>query len=334
MNRDGNYEILPQIKKMVKFQYLNLVEDVYPSLFNDTNAMDFIFCRNVLMYFTQEHMAKSIDRFHQCLLEKGWLLVGSSETSHIFFPQYVACNFPGAILYHKDGQTGQKMSQYFTAEPFEFTLSSEPSVFIPGVTRHEPQPSAVFHRVKPQPVLAMEPKTTVSVETAAAPAEESQYEEALALYEDGSYEAVVSKLADRSDHDPKCMTLVAKAFANQGKLNDAIAWCEKAISIEKLNPEFHHLRAVILQERGQLEDAIASLKRALYIDSNFVLAHFMLGNLSQQAGRLKESRKCFENALVLLSGYEQDTVITESDGLTAGRLKELILLMLNQEMHA
>ncbi|MCI0527981.1 MAG: hypothetical protein L0Y56_11145 [Nitrospira sp.] len=41
--RDGRFEILPPIKKMVTFSQLNLAEDVYPSLLNGTNALDMIF---------------------------------------------------------------------------------------------------------------------------------------------------------------------------------------------------------------------------------------------------------------------------------------------------
>ena len=41
----------------MRFTQFNLVEDVYPSLASDTNAMDVIFCRNVLMYFTAPQAA-------------------------------------------------------------------------------------------------------------------------------------------------------------------------------------------------------------------------------------------------------------------------------------
>ena len=50
----GKYEIHPEIRKMVTFEYLNLAADVFPTPMNNTNAMDIIFCRNVLMYFTPE----------------------------------------------------------------------------------------------------------------------------------------------------------------------------------------------------------------------------------------------------------------------------------------
>ena len=333
---DGNYEILPQIKRMVKFQYLNLVEDSYPSLFNDTNAMDIVFCRNVLMYFTQDHMVQAINRFYQSLMDKGWMVVGSSETSHIFFPQYTACNFPGAILYLKDTGTKRRFKDYIPHDHPDFRGIEEPA-FASAMTAefravHE-RTAPVRTRPRPHPIRMPEVETIVASE----PAPKTEYEEFCSLYEAGDYGAVIARTTEamaQSSGDPRLMTLLAKAYANQGKLNDAIVWCEKAISTEKLNPVFHHLRAVILQEQGHLDEAIASLKRALYLDSNFVLAHFMLGNLSRQAGRLRESRKYFENAMALLNGTGQDAVITESDGLTAGRLREMISLSLSREMNA
>ena len=48
----GKMQLAQRIRRMVTFSFLNLAEDVYPSLVNNTNAMDVVLCRNVLMYFT------------------------------------------------------------------------------------------------------------------------------------------------------------------------------------------------------------------------------------------------------------------------------------------
>ncbi|MCX7365749.1 MAG: hypothetical protein NTV97_28535 [Alphaproteobacteria bacterium] len=48
----GGYAVVPSIRKMVTFARMNLATDDYPSRATDTEAMDFIFCRNVLIYFT------------------------------------------------------------------------------------------------------------------------------------------------------------------------------------------------------------------------------------------------------------------------------------------
>jgi chemotaxis protein methyltransferase CheR len=95
---DGQYEIIPEIKKMVTFTCLSLVE---MSAISNTSLMDIIFCRNVLMYFTREWVTKiSQDLFHS-LSEDGWFVVSSSELSSQVFPQFTPVNFPGAVLYRK-----------------------------------------------------------------------------------------------------------------------------------------------------------------------------------------------------------------------------------------
>src|SRR5207245_2651959 len=49
---DRQFEILPEIRHLVRFGQLNLMDDLYPAFENDTLGFDVIFCRNVLMYFT------------------------------------------------------------------------------------------------------------------------------------------------------------------------------------------------------------------------------------------------------------------------------------------
>ena len=87
--RGGYFEILPDIKTMVTFAYQNLAEDAYPSLVGNTNAMDIILCRNVLMYFTPDMQRKVIQNLHRCLVDGGWLIVSLGEIYDDLFPQFV-----------------------------------------------------------------------------------------------------------------------------------------------------------------------------------------------------------------------------------------------------
>jgi chemotaxis protein methyltransferase CheR len=331
---EGFYEILPQIKRMVKFQHLNLVEDAYPSLFNDTHAMDIVFCRNVLMYFTPEQMKNIVDRFFVSLIENGWLIVGSSETSRILFSQFVTVNFPGAILYEKDTHEKRKIRHIINSplaplDAFAAAFNMNPVYYYKPKT----EPALQFHP-DPEPVVAAEPFEPH--ETPATPSRQVVYENALSSFEAGEYEAVIEQVTpvvNDVNSDAKLITLLAKAYANQGRLNDAIQWCERAIEADKLNPESYRLRAVILQEQGQTESAVTSLKRALYLDSNFVLAHYMLGNISYQIGKINESRKYFQNAIELLKRHKREEVLPESDGITAGRLMEMIQMSAMMKEH-
>jgi chemotaxis protein methyltransferase CheR len=117
---------------------------------------------------------------------------------------------------------------------------------------------------------------------------------------------------------------IAHSYADLGELTEAIKWCEKAITANKLKPAAHYLLATIHQELGQSETAMQSLMRTLYLDPDFVLAHFALGNLCLSQGRRREAERHFDNALSLLTPHSQDELLPESDGLTAGRLTEII----------
>lgn len=98
---DGQFSILPEIRDMVSFAYLNLADDGYPSAANGTSAVDIIFCRNVLMYFSAERANRIVQRLYDCLAEGGWLLVGASEPSESLFKRFTRVRLPSAIAYRK-----------------------------------------------------------------------------------------------------------------------------------------------------------------------------------------------------------------------------------------
>ena len=98
---DGRFEIAADIKNCVTFAHMNLAQDRFPPPAIDTNAMDVIFCRNVLIYFTASHARKLAENLRHALVDEGWLAVSPSECSQALFSRFVAVNFPGSILYRK-----------------------------------------------------------------------------------------------------------------------------------------------------------------------------------------------------------------------------------------
>ncbi|MCE1253723.1 MAG: protein-glutamate O-methyltransferase CheR [Anaerolineae bacterium] len=99
---NGNKYILkPSIAEMVNFNYLNLVEDVYPSFLNNTTMMDLILCRNVFIYFKEETSQRIANALYDALGENGWLIVGHAEPSQTVFQKFRIHNFPGTIIYQK-----------------------------------------------------------------------------------------------------------------------------------------------------------------------------------------------------------------------------------------
>jgi chemotaxis protein methyltransferase CheR len=311
--KDGLYEIIPQIKEMVRFSYLNLMEDSYPSFINNTNAMDIIFCRNVLMYFSEEQKRQVIQKLYGSLMDGGWLIVSSSETSQVYFSEFATVMFPGVTLYKKDSQLSHRAN-----------IRIETPYIVPQVLV-DPNPE-VSLPIQTDILPKIQDLTFNTKQTQKSP--ETLYDEALAFYNDGDYRNAEKKLAvlysSKSEPDEKVLALLIQAFVNQGKLAEASEWCEKAIAKDKLNPNIYYLHAIILEEQGKTEEAVISLKKTIYLDQKYVLAHFLLGNITIQQGNLKKSNKHYENALSILQSYQQGDVLSESDGLTAGRLSEII----------
>jgi tetratricopeptide (TPR) repeat protein len=119
------------------------------------------------------------------------------------------------------------------------------------------------------------------------------------------------------------LLLSARLCADQGRLDEALVWCEDAIAADRLNLRAHYLCATIQEERGEISEAIKALKRALYLDPDFVVAHFALGSLARRQGKKQEADKHFANMFLLLQGYQPDEILPESDGLTAGSMVEM-----------
>jgi chemotaxis protein methyltransferase CheR len=160
------------------------------------------------------------------------------------------------------------------------------------------------------------------------------FEAAMACYEQGSYAEATGRLEEMSRRrslDASEMVLLARSLANQGRLADALAWCNRAVAAEKLSPSCHYLRATILHEQGALDEAARALRRAIYLDHKFVVAHFALGNLARVRGRFAEADRHFVNALHLLREHDQDDILPESEGMTAGRLAETITATMAEE---
>jgi chemotaxis protein methyltransferase CheR len=99
---EGCFRLNNEIREMVKFSELNLAAPVYPSVATDTHAMDIIFCRNVLMYFSRAQALKVIERFRQCLVNGGWLIVSPSEASAELFAGFSGVNYPDAVYFKKN----------------------------------------------------------------------------------------------------------------------------------------------------------------------------------------------------------------------------------------
>jgi len=302
------YRVRPQLRAMVRFAELNLAQDHFPSVSNDTNALDLILCRNLLIYFTPTHARKLIAGLRDSLVDDGWLIVSPSECSQALFSGFTPVNFPGSILY-------RKRDQIAAASELEFVPAHLPDA---ALTMTEP---AVADLLAHAPAAAPQPAPNpvhVARDAAQELHEQGRYGDAVTLLRDALAAAGDARAA------PHLLGLLAHALANQGDLTAALAASERWIAAEKLDPAAHYLNAMVLQELGERARARAALQRAVYLQPDFTLAHFALGNCARAEARHAEAQRHFTNAARLLRGIAPDELVPKSEGLTTGRLREII----------
>lgn len=92
---NGGWQIRPQIKSMVEFKELNLLDRYMLGKF------DIIMCRNVLIYFSAELKKDILTRLHGALNPGGYLILGASESLNGLPNLYEMVQCHPGIIYRK-----------------------------------------------------------------------------------------------------------------------------------------------------------------------------------------------------------------------------------------
>ena len=71
------WQIIPALEQSVDFQFLNLMDHASMRL---RKGYDFIFCRNVLIYFSDESRKRVVNSLYDAMAPRGYLFLGHSES--------------------------------------------------------------------------------------------------------------------------------------------------------------------------------------------------------------------------------------------------------------
>lgn len=74
-NNEGKIRVKPELARMVEFRPFNLMQPQW----NLGEPFDFVFCRNVMIYFNPATQRKVLEQIHKVIRPGGWLFVGHSE---------------------------------------------------------------------------------------------------------------------------------------------------------------------------------------------------------------------------------------------------------------
>jgi chemotaxis protein methyltransferase CheR len=303
------YRLRDDIRQMVTFAPLNLVEDDYPAIHNNTVSMDLILCRNVTIYFAEEVTRKMVHRLHDSLIDGGWLVVGHSEPSLTIYREFQTHIFSGTVLY-------QKTSRVYS---------------LPEEKRLETQkvPVNLPENVKPQTlsseVLVTNPNGNISSPPISPPPEVDLYEVAGVLLNKGHTQEAIDelhrKLASAPNFAP-AHSMLGRAYANLGRWANARYWCESALKLDSLQAEAYYVLGLIYQHENKIESAIDVFKKAIYLDREAPLLHFNLAMLYKKAGQMKKAQRACRNTIRVLEKWPAASIVPDSGGATAKNLLE------------
>jgi chemotaxis protein methyltransferase CheR len=93
------FRIHPETASLVHMEKLNLSDSVQMKAMR---SYDFIFCRNVLIYFDDESRRNVVNHFYDSLNHKGYLFLGHSESVGRITSAFRLKKAQGHLLYTKD----------------------------------------------------------------------------------------------------------------------------------------------------------------------------------------------------------------------------------------
>ncbi|AFM22788.1 CheR family methyltransferase [Desulfomonile tiedjei] len=333
----GDHSVLnPDIKKMVTFTEHNLAKDPYPSTLPYVGSMDLIFCRNVIMYFSMERQEQIISKLADCLVDGGLLVVSPAEASSVTRSDLIPVNYPGIVLFRKSTSESRAKplnpllfsSLVETPEPVQNSDDN------PFVWNFVPPTLTIPDFVQPEAFVPYPEETPEAAEQELSP-----YVEGLNLYDQGRYAEAIEVLLgyvsfNGNQHSGTALSLLSRAYANLGKLDEALDWAQKSVNADKLNAEYHYLEATILQEMGRNQETATCLQKAVFLNPDLAAAHFALANVSLRMNNRKLSDRHFRIALSVLGNYDHEDAVPSTEGMSAGKLIEIITSMLRKEKSA
>jgi chemotaxis protein methyltransferase CheR len=287
---NDRFVLQDRLRQRVEFRSLNLAAENYPSLATGTLNIDLILCRNVLIYFDQDTVARVARRLFAALAEGGWLITGPSDPplwDHAPFETKVT---EAGVLYRRSRQV--------VSLPSFGELASAVDRIPRLVLDDEPLAARDAAKGFAQVVPQADPEQTLSP--------------------DGFDGQPPSSPELPNDIAPYVSSI--RVLADAGELHPAATEAAAAIQAHPLVAELHYMHAIVLAGLGRCDEASASLRRVIYLDPSLAVAHFTLGSILWRSGAVADTRRCYRTALALCAERPPQEFLRLSEGETAGRM--------------
>ena len=246
----GRYLLDPAVRTAVRFDRGNVLD---PGLFADRPGFDFVFCRNLLIYFDETARARAFANLERLTALDGVLFLGHADRPDANpDTRFAPLGLTGSFAYRKCQHTAASRPAPAPVAPARpapaRAAPSRPSPPVPARAGTAPGPVPAC----PPPTAAARPVASPAPAAAAGP-----------------------------DDDP--LAAVA-TLADQGRYVEAAQLVREQLGRGGLDARAHFLLGIIHQAAGDRAAAEAELGKAVYLDPEHDEALLALALLARRRG--------------------------------------------------
>lgn len=298
-----SFLIKDEVKRLVHFCHLNLSGQGRDEMWQDLSALDAIFCRNVLIYFTPQAADQVLRRLAGALKVSGRLFLGHAETL-LQQDSGLEIRRQGKTFFYlktapRTPQTPQSPQASPCAKPEAQAIPKGPAVPV------QAEPKAV----SPPPPAPFAPPSPAPFGVAAA-------RELFDQEEFDRAQELLDRILAEDPSNAAALVLVAFILAGKGELQEALKTCSMALELNDLLPEAYFLKGVILDAQDRLAEAADEYRKALLLEHEFVMPRYHMGRLHLRLGRQAEAAREIRNSIRILARHDGNDTVPFSGGLT------------------
>lgn len=270
------FELIPEIRNMVKFMSFNLAEEKFPSEKMDLHSFDVIFCRNVLMYFTPENALVAAGKFHDTLNEKGWLVTSQVELNDQLFSRFEKVKAGHAFIYRKTSIPVSGMKLHKKPGAKGTTVKSPPLSGKQSLSGSVPRRSQAIKTEKRDPVQVSPSADPFTLALEAA--DRGNLPDALGYVK----EAIRLNVTNTEDY-----YLAGIILLEQGKTAEAERHFRKTLYLDPNHLLSHFQMTMIARRNGNIRLAVRHRDQVMRILKGYDDGTTVPGTRGMTAGHLK-----------------------------------------------
>ncbi|MEW6432454.1 MAG: CheR family methyltransferase [Myxococcota bacterium] len=306
----GRYEVVPLVRKLVRFEPHNLAAPVWPQV--HAGSLDVIFCRNVIIYFDQPTIVGVMERFYEALRPGGWLFLGYSESLFKISTRFEMVEVGGTFAYQRPTREGRVRPGGFLvrtlAPPDAHRSPTDVETVLRELRREQeraratappPRPPAPPPRPSaPPPRPPVPTSTDAGVERHLTPVE--RLAAVIASIESGDFPRALRmarRLTDDEPDDLAARLTLGNVQALMGNVDEAREAYNAALAREPLCVEARLYLALAAMQAKQLDEARAELTRALFLEPTLAIGYYLLGQVHERRNEPEAARRAYRNAV-------------------------------------